>query len=519
MIPPHELRPVPATGSAPAAIDRLRAEWKRVDGPAAAGRFLRWFGGAVLRRAARRFRTRRAPPVSRASSSPPRAQYALGIELVALGARARAVFRASARVQQTAAAGRHVDVVVTDTVAEAAEVAAPLVVLAEAPPLLSVPAFDPRTHNPIGWRRQVGPTVAALGPLDRLPPGCEAGHVVHADDRNALQKIHHLEDVQAFHRDAVTRAGDLVKVAASGVAVHLADGDRRLAPYLGTELFELMTCDVRDLDVDGREALSIRMRRAALREHSLKSRARQVGERALPDPPRLPLVCILLVTRRPELLARALSAVRRQRYPRLELILALHGEGFGEVASGAAGPSVALTVLRLDAALTLGSALNAATEAARGTLLTKMDDDDLYGPDHVWDLVLAQEYSQAPLVGKGAEFVYLAASNRTVRRWSGKGEQYGTRIAGSALMIARHELDRIGGWRRVPRRVDTALINDVAQARSKVYRTHPYGYLAVRHGRRHTWDIDDAHFLAKADITEKGWRPDLAGLADAPPAP
>ena len=45
-----------------------------------------------------------------------------------------------------------------------------------------------------------------------------------------------------------------------------------------------------------------------------------------------------------------------------------------------------------------------ATRVAQGTLLTKVDDDDLYGPEHVWDLVLARCYSGAAVVGKGAEF-------------------------------------------------------------------------------------------------------------------
>ena len=367
-----------------------------------------------------------APPSADrgAPASPPSAEYPLGVEIAALGARSRALFAASRRVARTTA-GQHIDLVVADTAAEAAGAPAPAVVLAEAPPMLSTPAFDPRADNPIGWRRDVGKdAVGALGPLDRLPPGSGADRVVRRDDRAALREIHRLEDVAAFHADAATRAGTLARLAAAGVVVRLADGDRRLAPHLGAELFELMTREARGLDMDAREALSVRMRRAALREHSLASRARQAAEQVLADPPRPPLVSVLLPTRRPELLERALAAVRRQTYPRLELVLGLHGEGFGEVAPDAAGPSAPVTALRLDAALPLGSVLNAATQAARGTLLAKMDDDDLYGPDHIWDLVLAHEYSQAPLVGKGADFVYLAASDRTIRRHNSGGERF-----------------------------------------------------------------------------------------------
>jgi len=176
-------------------------------------------------------------------------------------------------------------------------------------------------------------------------------------------------------------------------------------------------------------------------------------------------------------------------------------------------------VLRLAAALPLGSALNAATQAARGTLLTKMDDDDVYGPEHVWDLVLAQEYSQAALVGKAADFAYLAASDRTIRRFTGRDEQYrSTVLAGSTLLITRHMLDRVGGWTRSRKGEDQALVHAVKRTGSKIYRTHPYGFLMVRHGRQHTWDVPDAYFEQfTSDVDEAGWRPELAGVSEEQP--
>ena len=76
--------------------------------------------------------------------------------------RAQAVFAASRRVARTTN-GRHVDVVVADTAADAPGGMAPSVVLAQAPARLSVPAFDPRVHNPTGWQRRGWPHPAAPG--------------------------------------------------------------------------------------------------------------------------------------------------------------------------------------------------------------------------------------------------------------------------------------------------------------------------------------------------------------------
>ena len=496
---------------------RFGAGLSRVDGPRAAWRFVRWIGGAVLRRGSRRARRALGSPVVGPPVSALRSEYPLGVEIAAVGPRSGQVFAASPGVARTLV-GQHVDVVLADTAAEAAGVAAPVVALAEAPPQLSVPAFDPWVHNPIGWFDGERKGVGALGPRDRLPEGCEADREVGADDRAALRKLGYLEDVAAFHRDPVARAGELVRLAATGVVVHLADGDRRLAPYLGAELFALMTSDVRSLGDAGREELGVRMRRAALREHSLGSRARQVAERVLSDPPWLPLVSVVVATRRPGFLGRVLATVREQTYPRLELILGLHGEGFGEVGPDAAGPSVPVKVLRLGAALPLGSVLNAAARAAGGTLLTKMDDDDVYGADHIWDLVLAREYSRAPLVGKASEFVYLGASHRTIRRPLGAAERFDAEdLSGAAMLIERSLLDRVGGWTRSSVGEDRFLLEAAARVGARSYATHPYGLLVVRHGLRHSWDVGDAHYRKQAVVDEAGWRPELAGIGGAPP--
>ncbi len=371
----------------------------------------------------------------------------------------------------------------------------------------SAPAFDLRAYNPIGWRRGGRNEVGALGPVERLPSAAAAHRVIRRRNLRRLRRIHRLEDAQAFHTDAFTRAGELARFAAAGVVVHLADGDQRLRPLLGDELYRLMTTDARTIAPGAREMLSIGMRRAALRDHSSWARTRQRAE--------LPPVSILLATRRPGFLLYALDSVARQTYPNLELVLALHGEGFGNIARQLSELRYPVTVLRTPASEPLGAVLNAATEASGGTLLTKMDDDDVYGADHVWDLVLAREYSGAQLVGKFREFVYLACSDCTINSPAGSNECYKTKdLAGGTLLISRDDLARAGGGRRAPRHVDAALWDDVIRAGGRLYRTHGAGFMLVRHGQRHTWEMSDDYFLAQADHVSAGWSPALAGIDD-----
>ena len=456
-------------------------------------------------------------PAPEPAISPVHADPPLGVEIAALGPRSRAVFQASARVAH-GLDGRPVDVALADTPAQATGIDTPAAVLAAAP-ALSVPAFDPAVHNPVGWVREVEPRAAALGPPGLLPPGVRAYRAVAADDLDALRHCHHVEDVSAFHAGAAARAGTLVRLAAGGTPVHLADRDPALEALVGVELHALMLDPVPLAGAAAREALSIGMRRAALRAHSLGARARQLCAAACVDPPELPLVSVVLATRRPGRLAMAVANVARQRYPHLELVLALHGPGFEEaaVARACAGFAYPPTVLRVGAERPLGAVLNAATAAAAGALLAKMDDDDVYGSEHLWDLVLAHEYSGAALVGKFPATVYLAARDRTVRRRRVRSETWSRSITGGAMLVGRAALERAGGWRPVRRHVDAALVDDVARAGGGVYRTHDAGYVLVRHGEGHTWEADDAVFLAQAEAVRPGWCPALAGMKGVPP--
>ncbi len=377
------------------------------------------------------------------------------------------------------------------------------------------PPFDPWTWNPIRWRRAAENRVAALGPLGRLPPEAKADCVVRSSHLLRLRRMHHVVDAEAFHRDASARAGALLRLVGAGTLVHLADGGPGLAQLVGGELHRLMTRSPAGMDAAEREQHSIRMRRIALRDHSLPARARQRG---LGGP--LPLVSVLLATRRPDFLARALGAVAKQTYPRLELVLALHGEGFTDAERQAAELPHPAKVVRVAARESLGAVLNAATAASTGALLTKMDDDDLYDAEHVWDLVLGHEYSRAQLVSKGLEFVYLSGLDCTVHLHSGTGEDYRTLTwTGGTLLISRCDLARAGGWPPVRRAVDKRLVEAVLRARGCVYRIHGSGYLMVRRRSGHTWEEADDYFMSKAETVVRGWAPALAGIADAPAVP
>ncbi len=473
---------------------------------------------------ARRTARRIAHAVRRGAKGRPRsttirpATYRLGPSIAACGPRSAAVFAAWMRLHTESSAPAQVVLCDEGPLPSTwtPRAGAAVVSLGDMAPTAATPAFDAEQVNPAHWPAALK-RAAALGPQKRLPTGPAASRRVDAADLARARRYHHVADVAAYHADAQARAGAVAALAASGAVVRLCDGGVEVAGLLGERLFALLTDPrIETASEAEREALSVGMRREALRTHSLRARARQVCEAASVNMGPLPLVSVLLATRRPDRVAAAVASVAAQAYPRIELVLAAHGDGFdrARLEALASGSGSDARVLAVPAGRVLGEVLNEALEHSRGELVTKFDDDDYYGPEHIWDLVLAHEYSRASLVGKAAEYVYLEGADRTLRRYRGGTERFGSKLtlAGGAMIIARSDLDAVVGWQPVPSGVDRALMQDVVAGGGRLYRTHGRGYLLVRHARGHTWEADDEYFLEQAVEVHDGCDLRFAGI-------
>ncbi|MEU6407561.1 glycosyl transferase family 2 [Microbispora sp. NPDC046933] len=378
-----------------------------------------------------------------------------------------------------------------------------------------VPPLDEAVVNPIGFRQHPSQGMAALAAHrdgfvvtlggDRLVrlPAC--GRVTDVD-------VARLRDVRGIAVPALGpqaeqgRASEVARVvaafSAAGIPVLAAPDaarDRALGPALAAALAavtgEALTSDLR------REELSVRLRRAALREHGAAARWRRLALAAgLPVPPQ-PRVSILLCTRRPEMVPFAVEQMERQRGVTAELIVGLHGF----TAREAAMPRTRLpaTVIEAPAATPFGEVLNRMAAIASGSYLAKVDDDDWYGPDHLADLLLARRYSGADLVGSAAEFVYLEPLDVTIRRCIGT-ERFAPLVAGGTMLVTRAAFEAAGGFRPLARTVDGQLLQAVEAVGGRIYRTHGLGYvLRRRSAYGHTWRQPVQSFLASF---QEQWR-------------
>lgn len=352
--------------------------------------------------------------------------------------------------------------------------------------------FLPRAGGQ-GWLRGVlrWPGGRVAGRLDG--PGLDATALA------ALRQIGVVECPFVPEDEPVPIAALLVQVAMTGAVLHAPRLPDRVARLLATELRQIVTAPLPGDDALALEARSVRQRRAALRYHATAFRLPATVAATFPDLARPPSVSVVLATRRPEMLPAILRTMIGQTYPELEIVVCLHGVAYpAELRDTVARGERPIEVVEVPATASFGEALGAATRRARGTLITKVDDDDSYGSEHIWDLVLARHYSGAHLVGKGAEFVYLETRDLTVRRTSGVPESDGDLVAGGTMLLAKGDLEAVGGWRPVPRSVDLGLIERLRRAGARIYRTHPFGYVYHRRATGHTWDPGERYFLDTA---------------------
>lgn len=301
-----------------------------------------------------------------------------------------------------------------------------------------------------------------------------------------------VDDVADEHTGPVDRSRLIRLAAASGCALRVSGLDERERSLLGRRLRGVLAQAppaVRFERPIEREAYSIALRRASICD-ALETVSSDRSS-----------VTVIVPSRRPERWATAFEMLARQEGVTMQVVLVSHGRGRPSAAVTAplSDCDVDLVTLERDASWTLGDLLNAGLDAADGDVVVKWDDDDVYGPHHLLDLILARSYSGADLVGKGAEFVRLTSGD-VVRRFVGGGESFVPLVSGATLTIGRSELVELGGFSSVSSGEDVDLARRVVDAGGSVYRTHGFGFVVVR-GEDATWRRGDLGIRLQSEGT------------------
>ena len=248
-----------------------------------------------------------------------------------------------------------------------------------------------------------------------------------------------------------------------------------------------------------RDREGTRLHRAVLSGHTYAHRVENIlGRLGWPAAARRSVSAVVPTNRAHEL-DNVFENIGRQQYQEVELVLVLHGLQLdsADLRARAKELGVAdLTIVEADSSLTLGTCMNLGIDAASGTHIAKMDDDNFYGAHYLTDLLHAFDYTEAGIVGKWAHYVWLRSTDAVVLRYVAAEHTYERRVQGGSMVI-EGDLARRLRFADLPRAVDSDLLDRAIADGVKIYSADRFNFVSVRGTDRqaHTWKVADNTFL------------------------
>jgi hypothetical protein len=137
--------------------------------------------------------------------------------------------------------------------------------------------------------------------------------------------------------------------------------------------------------------------------------------------------------------------------------------------------------------------------AAAGEVLTKMDDDDYYGPNYLADLLYALDFSKADVVGKLAHHMHFSANRATVLRMPHKEHTFSRLVMGPTI-TAKRAVFEAHPFEALNRGEDTAFLKSVTASGGSIYAADRFNFCQMRSAEGHTWDASDEELAASGEI-------------------
>lgn len=233
--------------------------------------------------------------------------------------------------------------------------------------------------------------------------------------------------------------------------------------------------------------------------------------------PAEPRIACLLVTMRPDLLPACVERFRRDRYPNKELVVVVNDE-HADVASlrrtlGADDISIHAAARNRS----LGACLNFAASRTDAPYWTKMDDDDMYGPGYLTDVMRYQLAGDFDMFGKPPMFNYLQSSDSLM--WDpiwgdlqnvvhDAGRSSSALVAGGTIGGRTRVLDRVEFSEKRRGGSDSDFIRRCYEAGIDVLAMDGFNFVRFRSAQEgfHTWQVSDE------EIGSRSRR--VGGLAD-----
>lgn len=219
-------------------------------------------------------------------------------------------------------------------------------------------------------------------------------------------------------------------------------------------------------------------------------------------------VSVVVSTNRPAQLTNVLETFASQHHHDRELIIIQHGfESSNRIEYRASELGIEnLVLLQASSSDTLGACLNQGVASASGSVIAKMDDDDIYGQNYLSDQLAALRYSNADLVGKQAHYLYLRNREIVMCRFPEREHRFTELVMGPTLIGSKDLFQRYPFADRTLGE-DTDLQRRLAAEGARIYSADRFNFVQVRGERGHTWTANDELLLANGDVHSYGFAP------------
>lgn len=156
--------------------------------------------------------------------------------------------------------------------------------------------------------------------------------------------------------------------------------------------------------------------RTLMQSHTVAHRLQAISDLLAIDgagfAPATPRIACLMATMRPDRLEQCLQRFRDDAYPHRELVVVLHGDDLDAARyRSLLRDGEPVRILQMGSSQSLGACLNRAAAHTDAPCWTKMDDDDIYGPSYLSDVMLYQRTGDHQVFGKPPMFNYLESSD------------------------------------------------------------------------------------------------------------
>ena len=356
--------------------------------------------------------------------------------------------------------------------------------------------LQPRIHNPVRKSRPKHDSGMVV-PQERQIDG-----VAYRTEREFIEAV---KEYKVLSVAQETAKGDLSPIAATATPITLVGEAEEVGLVVSSE--EERAALERSLlrsEVLGARLAHKRMRRA-LRSSSITPHV-ETWLKADLDP--LPRIDVMVATRRPERLEAIFDNLARQTYPNIGLWLVAHGIEVdkGRADELAAEANVFLgDVLHLDESVILGEVFNIGFGETESAIVAKMDDDDFYGDEYLWDLYTALDFSGADVAGKWAHYVYLEGLDTMIYRFERHEHRFTDVVAISTLLMRREVLEA-ERFPAMPWGSGSVFLRALGSQGGRVFAADRwnYVYLRKRNGDGNTFPVSDLDLLSNSRVVCRG---------------